>query len=218
MAASCFYQVSSGVPYNGVIKNKGIKRAGNLTLLLVVTFLLGYLVALSIRIGRQSAQDEARKADVIVVMGAAEYRGRPSPVLKLRLEHAVHLYQQKFAPLIMTTGGAGGDPNFTEAGVGRSYLTDRGIPAEAIIVEDSRDSTSSTLSDASEILKRMGLRTCIVVSDGYHIFRAKRILQKQGFIVYGSPREAGESSEIRKWWLYFRQAVGYALWQIGVRF
>lgn len=201
-----------------VIKSNRFQRTIALVLTLILTFLLGYLVSLSIRIGKQSARDEARAADVIVVMGAAEYRGHPSPVLKLRLEHAVHLYQQKLAPLIMTTGGAGGDPNFTEAGVGRSYLTDRGIPAEAIIVEDGRASTSSTLSDASEILKRMGLRTCILVSDGYHIFRAKRILQKQGFIVYGSPREPGGSSELYKSWLYFRQAVGYALWQIGVRF
>ena len=79
-----------------------------------ITFALGYLIALSVRIARQSARDEARPADVIVVMGAAEYRGHPSPVLKLRLDHAAELYQQKLAPYIMTTGGPGGDPSFTE--------------------------------------------------------------------------------------------------------
>jgi uncharacterized SAM-binding protein YcdF (DUF218 family) len=180
-------------------------------------FVFGYLAALSVRIGRQSTQDEARAADVILVMGAAEYRGHPSPVLKLRLEHAVQLYQRHLAPYIMTTGGPGGDPSFTEGGVGRSYLIDRGVPAEAVIVETEGDSTAYSLSAASEILRRMGLRSCIIVSDGYHIFRVKKILEQEGFTVYGSPREPGETTALRRWWLYFRQAVGYGLWKIGVR-
>jgi uncharacterized SAM-binding protein YcdF (DUF218 family) len=181
------------------------------------TFVLLYLGLLSVRIGDESSRDEAQPADVIVVMGAAEYRGHPSPVLKLRLDHAVQLYQKHLAPYIMTTGGPGGDPSFTEGGVGRSYLIDRGVPAEAIVVETEGDSTAYSLSAASEIFRRMGLRSCIIVSDGYHIFRVKRILQQKGFIVYGSPREAGETSDAREWWLYFRQAVGYGLWKIGVR-
>lgn len=185
--------------------------------LLAFTFLAGYLVSLSIRIGRQSNVDEARKADVIVVMGAAEYRGYPSPVLKLRLDHAVHLYQQGLARFIMTTGGPGGDPKFTEGGVGRSYLIDRGIRPESIIVEEEGESTAYSLSAAAEILRRMSLHDCILVSDGYHIFRAKRILQQKGFTVYGSPREAGETGIGKQWTLYFRQAVGYALWKIGIR-
>src|ERR1700757_5208792 len=125
--------------------------------MVLVTFVLGYLIALSIRIGRESTIDEARPADVILVMGAAEYRGHPSPVLKLRLEHAVMLYQQHLAPLIMTTGGPGGDPSFTEGGVGRSYLIDRGIPPESIIVEDAGESTAYSLSAAAEIFRRMNL-------------------------------------------------------------
>jgi len=188
-----------------------------LSAMALATFVLGYLIALSVRIGAQSAQDEARPADVIVVMGAAEYRGHPSPVLKLRLEHAVELYKQGLAPYIMTTGGPGGDPSFTEGDVGRSYLIDRGVPAEAVIVENEGESTVYSLSAASEIFRRMGLRSCIIVSDGYHIFRSKRILQQQGFTVYGSPREQGDIREAKQWWLYFRQAVGYGLWKIGVR-
>ncbi len=75
--------------------------------MVVATFVLGFLIALSVRIARQSTRDEARPADVIMVMGAAEYRGHPSPVLKRRLDHAVELYQRHLAPYIMTTGGAG---------------------------------------------------------------------------------------------------------------
>ena len=100
-----------------------------------VLVLLLYLISLSIRIGRQSTTDEARKADVIIVMGAAEYSGRPSPVLRARLDHALQLWKQRMAPLIMTTGGPGGDPIFTEAAVGRSYLMDRGVPPTAIVTE-----------------------------------------------------------------------------------
>jgi uncharacterized SAM-binding protein YcdF (DUF218 family) len=182
-----------------------------------VTFVLGYLIALSVRIGNQSTREEAQPADVIMVMGAAEYRGHPSPVLKLRLDHAVHLYQQHLAPYIMTTGGAGGDASFTEGGVGRSYLIDRGVPAEAIVVEAAGESTVYSVSAASEILRRMGLRSCIIVSDGYHIFRVKKILEQDGFTVFGSPREPGETTPAKQWWQYFRQAVGYGLWKIGVR-
>ena len=169
------------------------------------------------RIGRQSTREEARPADVIIVMGAAEYRGHPSPVLKLRLDHAVALYQRHLAPFIMTTGGPGGDPSFTEGGVGRSYLIDRGVPAEAVVVETEGDTTAYSLSAATEIMRRMGLRSCIIVSDGFHIFRVKRILQQEGFAAYGSPRAAGETNVVLAWWQYFRQAVAYTLWRAGVR-
>jgi uncharacterized SAM-binding protein YcdF (DUF218 family) len=194
-----------------------LRRAISLLILALVVFLFGYLIALTIRIGRQSTRDEARAADVIIVMGAAEYRGHPSPVLKLRLDHAVSLYQRRLAPFIMTTGGPGGDPSFTEGGVGRSYLIDRGVPAESIIVEEEGDSTAYSLSAASEILRRMGLHSCIIVSDGYHLFRVKRIMQRQGFTAYGSPREPGDTSVPEEWWQYFRQAIAYGLWRIGVR-
>ena len=203
--------------YNVDIRITQVKRAARVFAVLLVTFALGYLIALSIRIGRQSTRDDARPADVIIVMGAAEYRGHPSPVLKLRLDHAVTLYQQHLARFIMTTGGPGGDPSFTEGGVGRSYLIDRGIPPEVVIVEDVGDTTAYSLSAASEIFRRMNLRSCIVVSDGYHMFRVKRILQQMGFQVYGSPREQGDTTITREWWLCFRQAVAYALWRAGVR-
>ena len=209
--------IRSPSDYNVEIRITHLKRVAGLLALAVVVFTLGYLIALSARIGRQSRQDEARRADVIIVMGAAEYRGHPSPVFKLRLDHAADLYERQLAPYIMTTGGPGGDPNFTEAGVGRSYLIDRGIPPESIVVEDEGESTAYSLAAASEILRRMGLHSCIIVSDGYHLFRVKRILQQRGFTAYGSPRIQGDTTVPREWWQYFRQAVAYSLWKIGVR-
>jgi uncharacterized SAM-binding protein YcdF (DUF218 family) len=187
-----------------------------IALLLTLTALLGYLVDISIRIGRQSTRNEARPADAILVLGAAEYRGRPSPVLRARLDHALDLYKRKMAPLLITTGGAGGDPDYTEGGVGRSYLIEHNVPSEAIIVEPEGETTAHSTAAAGEILERMGLKTCILVSDGYHIFRAKKMLESRGIKVYGSPRQSTPRDDLGQWWLYFRQSVGYLLWSLGL--
>ena len=168
-------------------------------------------------IERQSTIDEARPADVIVVLGAAEYRGRPSPVLRARLDHGLELYRRGLAPRILTTGGAGGDPDFTESEVGRAYLVDRGVPSDAIIVEREGESTAHSTAAAAEIMRRMGLESAIVVSDGYHIFRVKKMLEFRGLKVYGSPRNSPPGGGVRRWWQYLRQAAGYLLWSAGVR-
>jgi len=167
-------------------------------------------------IRRQSSVDEVRPADVIVVLGAAEYRGRPSPVLEARLNHALFLYLQHMAPRILTTGGPGGDPSFTEGEVGRAYLSRHGVPSEAIIVEKEGSSTVASLAAASEIMRRMNLKSCIVVSDGYHIYRVKKLLESQGMDVYGSPRPTEVQDTWRQRWRYLRQAVAYDLWRLGI--
>jgi len=178
--------------------------------------LLSYLIYVSIQIGRQSTLDEAHPADVILVLGAAEYRGRPSPVLKARLDHALTLYHKGMASILITTGGAGGDPDYTEGGVGRSYLIEHGVPSEAIIVEPEGETTAHSIAAAGEIMRRMGLKSCILVSDGYHIYRAKKMLEFRGITVYGSPRQSNPRGDLAEWWLYFRQSVGYLLWALGL--
>ncbi|HTS31456.1 MAG TPA: YdcF family protein [Bryobacteraceae bacterium] len=197
-----------------------MKLAARIVLLLIAAAVLGSIAYVSIRIEQQSTKDEAQPADVILVLGAAEYRGRPSPVLRARLDHALELYGRRLAPLIMTTGGAGGDPDFTEAGVGRSYLMTKGVPSEAIIVEGEGESTLESMAMAGEIMRRMALHSAIVVSDGYHIYRVKKMLQFRGINVYGSPRKelAPDTlrERIRERWNYVRQAVGYLLWSVGV--
>jgi uncharacterized SAM-binding protein YcdF (DUF218 family) len=186
------------------------------TVALTATALAVCLVYFSIRIERQSTRDEAQRADVILVLGAAEYRGRPSPVLRARLDHAYGLYRRGLAPRILTTGGAGGDPVFTEGGVGRSYLIGRGVPSEAIIVETEGESTVYSTALAGEIMHRMGLHSVMVVSDGYHIFRVKKMLQFRGLKVYGSPRKEVARSTLQERWNYLKQAAGYLLWWAGV--
>jgi len=177
--------------------------------------LVAYLTGLAREIERQSVQDEARSADVIVVLGAAEYRGRPSPVLRARLDHAFELMQRGIAPRILTTGGPGGD-QYTEGEVSRDYLVQRGVHSEQIIVEDEGDSTVHSLTAVGEIMRRMGLTSAVLVSDGYHIFRAKRILASQGVKVYGSPRPSPVRGTWSERWQLYRQAGGYVLWRVGI--
>jgi uncharacterized SAM-binding protein YcdF (DUF218 family) len=186
-------------------------------LLLVSVIGLGVkLFSVAAEIRRQSNVDEARPADVILVLGAAEYRGRPSPILEARLNHALFLYRQEMAPRIITTGGKGGDPMFTEGEVGRAYLSRHGIPSEAIIVESEGETTVHSTVAAAEIMRRMNLHSCIVVSDGYHIYRVKRMLQFQGIDVYGSPRPTEPRHGWRQEWIYLKQAIAFGLWRVGI--
>src|ERR1700691_2592723 len=164
----------------------------------------------------QSTVDEARPADVIVVLGASEYRGKPSPVLEARLNHALFLYLKQMAPRIITTGGAGGDPVFTEGSVSRAYLTRHGVPPEAVVVEREGESTAQSVAAVVEIMRRMNLKSAIVVSDGYHIFRVKKTLESSGLKVSGSPRPPIPPGEWQARWQDVRQAVGYLLWKMGI--
>ncbi|MBV8895256.1 MAG: YdcF family protein, partial [Acidobacteriaceae bacterium] len=122
-----------------------MKRAIAGLVALFSLLIVGYLVYVAEQIARQSDLVENHPADVIIVMGAAEYRGRPSPVLKARLNHALVLYLKGLAPYILTTGGAGGDPTYTEGEVGRAYLTERGVPSEHILVEPEGTTTAQSL-------------------------------------------------------------------------
>lgn len=197
------------------MKHSLIRIAVGLTLAAAIG-LVWSLFSVAADIRRQSDVDEAQPADVILVLGAAEYRGRPSPILEARLNHALFLYRQGLAPRILTTGGNGGDPQFTEGEVGRAYLSRHGIPSESIIVESEGETTVHSTIAAAEIMQRMNLRSCIVVSDGYHIYRVKKMLQFQGINVYGSPRPTEPHHGWRQEWVYLRQAIAFGLWRIGI--
>ena len=191
-------------------------RIGFAAALACAIAILAALFNIARAIERQSTADEARPADVILVLGAAEYRGRPSPVLEARLNHALWLYREGLAPRILTTGGSGGDPSFTEGEVARAYLSKHDVPSEAVLVESEGESTVHSTAAAAEIMRRMNLTSCIVVSDGYHIYRVKKMLQFHGMSVYGSPRPAEMKQGWREQWVYFRQAIAYGLWRIGI--
>jgi uncharacterized SAM-binding protein YcdF (DUF218 family) len=183
----------------------------------IAAAVFAYWLVVLVQVWRQANRDEAAPADAIVVFGAAEYRGQPSPVLRARLDHALALYRRGFAPRIITTGGHGGDPVFTEGEVSRSYLARQDVPAEAILVESEGDSTMESAAAVGEIMDRMRMSSCIVVSDGYHIYRVKKMLEARGIRVLGSPRLPGSDPPLRRAWHYARQAFGYILWKAGIR-
>ena len=134
-------------------------------------------------------QDEARPADAIAVFGAAEYRGRPSPVYHARLDHAVALWQRQIAPLVITLGGGSDkDDGETEGGVGRDYLLANGIPPDAILAETNSFDTSQQVARLAEIAETHHLEHVVVVSDPTHLFRIQVLCQDAGLDAYTSPR------------------------------
>lgn len=156
---------------------------------------LGVLVAvgwfgwLYYQIHRVAEQDEVRPSDAIAVFGAAEYAGRPSPVLHARLDHAIDLFHEQVAPLIVTLGGGGiADSGHTEGGVGRDYLLQRGIPYDHIIVETESTNTEQQVRNLAFIAHQHHLNTMVVVSDGTHLFRIRKLCENAGLVVYTSPR------------------------------
>lgn len=135
-----------------------------------------------------ATHDEARPADAIAVFGAAEYDGRPSPVLRARLDHGLKLYQEKIAPLIITLGG--GDPadRHSEGGVGRDYLIAHNVPDSAIIAETESSNTEESARRLAVIARANHLSSIVVVSDGTHLFRVHALCSSLGLNVVTSPR------------------------------
>jgi uncharacterized SAM-binding protein YcdF (DUF218 family) len=146
---------------------------------------------LYLQIKSVGAQDQARPADAIAVFGAAEYSGRPSPVLHARLDHAVELYRKQIAPLVITLGGGSDlDSGMTEGGVGRDYLLANGIPNDQIVAETESVDTEQQVTKLAEIARQRHLNNMVVVSDATHLFRIRKLCEGAGLMVYTSPRPA----------------------------
>jgi len=176
-----------------------------------------YLLYRAIR--EQASRDESRRADAVVVLGAAQYNGRPSPVFKARLDHAARLDEREFAPLIVTTGGSGGDPKFTEGGVGRDYLIQSGIPAGRIVAETKSETTYQNVRAAARLLRARGAITCLAVSDGFHLYRIKLMFAAEGITAFASPvPESPIEAEPTSRQLHsLREALICGLWYLRIR-
>src|ERR1700745_1571645 len=137
----------------------------------VALFLSLFLVITSLRIVREAGKQELHPADAIVVFGAAEYAGHPSPVFRARLDHAYDLFKSGLAPAVITTGGAASDPSCSEGGVGRDYLIHRGIPERNLIAETLGSDTAQSAERVGVILRANGMRSLLGGSEEYHVFR-----------------------------------------------
>ena len=189
-------------------------------LLLLLASLAGVFVlevSLYKAIRRQAAGDEARPAGAIVVFGAAEYNGRPSPVYKARLDHTFYLEEHGYAPLVITTGGRGGDPHFTEGGVGRDYLIQQGVAARKIVAETASETTFQSVRAVTQILKSRGTSTCVAVSDGFHLYRIKHLFASFGITAYTSPAPNSpiEAEPFARALYSLRELLIINLWHLG---
>ena len=176
--------------------------------------------SLYLAIREQAAREEAMPADALVIFGAAEYNGAPSPVLKARLDHAFDLEEQGLAPLVITSGGSGGDPQYTEAGVGRDYLIQRGV-AEAKILTDTRSLTTyESVKAVTRLLRQRQKHTCIAVSDAFHLYRIKLMFRSLGITAYASPAPDSpiEAESYLRTLYSLREMVDTTLWYVGIRY
>jgi uncharacterized SAM-binding protein YcdF (DUF218 family) len=188
---------------------------GGAVALAAVAALLGLI---GIRVVREGSLQELHPADAIIVFGAAEYAGHPSPVLRARLDHAFDLFRQGIAPVVITTGGAASDPSFSEGGVGRDYLERRGIPERNLIAETQGSDTAQSAVRVAVIMRANGLHSCVAVSDAYHVFRIRKLLEHEGIgLVYVAPRPGSRPhSVVQRAYAVFREASSYWLWKLGM--
>lgn len=176
-----------------------------------------FVVITSVRIVHAAGLQELHPADAIVVFGAAEYSGRPSPVLRARLDHAYELFMQKLAPVIITTGGSGADPSFSEGGVGRAYLMHRGVPEKDLIAETLGSDTAHSAERVGVIMRANGMHTCLAVSDEYHVFRIRAVLEHEGVKVYVAPRSGSRpKGSWSRMVAVLREVMSYLVWKLNI--
>jgi len=193
------------------------RRNRPLWTLAAVALLFALVVAItSIRIVHEAGKQELHPADAIVVFGAAEYAGRPSPVLRARLDHAYDLYAKRLAPVIITTGGAAEDPSYSEGGVGHDYLMRRGVPEHNLIAETLGTDTAHSAERLGVIMRANGMKSCLAVSDEYHVFRIKKLLEHEGMTVYVAPRTGSRPKGIfQRMISVLREALSYLAWRVS---
>lgn len=164
-------------------------------------------------------RDTAQRASAIVVLGAAQYVGRPSPVLRARLDHALDLWRRGFAPTIIFTGGFGDRDTTSEAAVGQRYAIDHGVPAHAILIENAGRSTAESLEQVATLMAAEPSREVILVSDPFHMLRLSILARRFGMTPYTSPtRTSPISLSRRESWKYvlaesIKAPIAFLLWR-----
>ena len=203
---------------------KGVRRGWTSSLarfLVLYLFLMALLLALGwsawvyAQIEQYAYEDQAAPADLICVFGAAEYSGRPSPVLRARLEHALALYEHGIAPVILTLGGSAPGDQYSEGQVGQAFLRANGVPEKAIIAETESRNTEEQVKRIVAIARTNHFQKLVIVSDPAHMFRIREMFAADGLPVLTSPRAQiapiGGSSE---WQQIGHEILSYTLWRL----
>jgi uncharacterized SAM-binding protein YcdF (DUF218 family) len=178
-----------------------------LTILVLTAFTLWAISAAAVLVW--SSRDEARPAQAIVVLGAAQYAGKPSPVLRARLDHALDLWNRHLASLLILTGGTGAGDTTSEAAVGRNYVRKHGVPDSAILVENAGRTTSESMRAVAAMLEVRGLQSALLVSDPFHMLRLRILARRFGFTPYTSPTRTSPISPNReaRWKYMFSESL-----------
>ena len=183
-------------------------------LVLLFVGLVGYYGVSVLQVRHTGRSDQARPVDAIVVMGAAQYDGRPSPQLAARLDHVVELWQQGFAPLVVVTGGKRPGDRFTEAATSARYLTDRGVPNDAILREDQGTNSYDSIVGVRDLLAARGLDRVVMVSDPYHSLRIRLTADELGLEAFVSPTRTSPVRGSVAFRRELKEAAGVALGRI----
>lgn len=187
-------------------------KAGFVALALLVV----YFAVTFVQVWQASRRDEARPAQAILVFGAAQYSGRPSPVLRARLDHAVALYRKGLADTVVVTGGRlpNDTSGYTEARASAEYLVRRGVPDDAILRETSGRTSWQSLASASSFLKERGITRVILVSDGFHSLRVGIMADELGLTAYTSPATGSPIAGMKKLPYIARETVAVGIGRV----
>jgi uncharacterized SAM-binding protein YcdF (DUF218 family) len=180
----------------------------------LAALLVGYYVVTVVEVWRAARTDDARPSDAIVVLGAAQYDGRPSPVFAARLDHARDLYARGVAPLLVVTGGKQPGDRFTEAGVGADYLIARGVPDSAILRETTSRSSWESLQASSRFLFPRDARKVVLVSDPFHSLRIRLTAEEIGFDAVTSPTRTSPIGGLSEWRRFLGEGMRVAVGRI----
>jgi uncharacterized SAM-binding protein YcdF (DUF218 family) len=187
-----------------------IRRAGLVVLLAAVV----YYVVTFVQVWWAARQDDTRRSDAIVVLGAAQYNGTPSPVFKARLDHAGDLYDEHVAPLVVVTGGKQPGDKFTEATSGADYLHEKGVPDSAILRETTSHTSWESLAAAARVLRARGEKQVVLVSDPFHALRIRSIASELGLDAVTSPTRTSPIKGFEEWRRFMSEALGVAAGRI----
>jgi uncharacterized SAM-binding protein YcdF (DUF218 family) len=157
---------------------------------------VGYVATIYVQVRRTASFDDPRLSDAIVVMGAAQWDGQPSPVFAARLDHAVDLYERGVAPVVVVTGGKQPADRFTEAGVAEDYLIEHGVPASAILGEDRGRTSWESIQAVDVMLDDRGLASVVLVSDPYHSLRIRSMARSLGLDAVTSPTRTSPETNV----------------------
>ncbi len=176
-----------------------------------VVLAAGYVAATFFQVWRWSLRDDPRPAQAIVVLGAAQYDGKPSPVFSARLAHAADLYQRGLAPVIVVTGGRQPGDRFTEATAAAGYLHDRGVPDGAIRREVTGETSYDSIAAAARFLRRDDITEVVLVSDPFHSYRIAAIAREVGLDARVSPTRSGAAGPLGQVRQLAREAAAASL-------